>query len=128
HKYHVLCPDARSGPSVEDDTHRLGLAFPARLGRKGLQQIRGADADCICAEGTVRRCVRIVADHDRAGLYQPELRSDDMNDALARMGHSKALESVRAVVALKRCDDFPVLVVAYGSESRIAIDRRHVVI
>src|SRR5690606_5806588 len=76
----------------------------------------------------VGRCVRIVADHERTGLYQAELRSDNMDDALARMGHSKALESVRAGVALEHRDDFPGLVILYGGEPGISVDRRHVVI
>ena len=61
-----------------------------RLGREDVLDLAGADAERQGAEGAVRGGVRVAADHRHAGLGQPQLRADDVHDALLDVAEAGA--------------------------------------
>ena len=83
----VLGGDAVGQRALDVDRHRLRLDLRQRLGREHVLDLAGADAERERAEGAVRRRVRVAADDRHARLGQPELRADDVHDALAGVAH-----------------------------------------
>ena len=67
---------------VDADLVRLRLALEQRLGREDHLDLARPDPERQRAERPVRRRVRVAADDRHAGLREPELRADDVDDAL----------------------------------------------
>ena len=63
------------------------------LGRQDVLDLARADAEGQRAKGAVRRRVAVPADHRVAGLRQPELGTDDMDDPL--LGRVEVVERRR---------------------------------
>ena len=66
---------------LDRDRHRLERPAGQRLGGQDVLDLAGADAERQRTERAVGRC-GVAADDCHAGLGQPELRADDVHDAL----------------------------------------------
>ena len=66
--------------------------------------LAGADAERQRAEGAVRGGVRVTADDRHARLGQPELRADDVHDALAGVAHRVQPDAELVGVPAQRLD------------------------
>ena len=66
--------------------------------------LAGADAECQRAEGTVRRGVRVTADHRHAGLSQAQLRTDDVHDPLLDIAERVQRNAELLAVVTQRID------------------------
>ncbi len=77
-----LARHARLQPAI--DAHLAGLrpVLEQALGRQHVLDLAGADAEGQRAERAVRRGVAVAADDGHARLGQPQLRADDVDDAL----------------------------------------------
>ena len=78
----VLRADARAEAPVDADLVGQGLALEQRLGGEDHLDLAGPDAERQRAERPVRGRVRVAADDRHAGLGEPQLRPDDVDDAL----------------------------------------------
>jgi hypothetical protein len=75
-----------------------GTASPAR------GHLAGADAECQCAERSVRGRVAVAADHRHARLCQSLLRSHDVHDALLLAAQPITRDSKVAAILLQLLD------------------------
>src|SRR5438094_9205986 len=64
--------------------------------------LRGADPEGERSQGAVGRGVRVAADDQQPGLCEAELRTDDVNDALAGVAHAVQLDALAPAVLLER--------------------------
>ena len=76
-------------PPVDADLVRLRAALEQALRREDHLDLAGADPERERAEGAVGRGVRVAADDRHARLRQPELRPDDVDDALVRCSRAR---------------------------------------
>src|SRR5580693_2968532 len=83
----VLGGDAVGQRALDVDRHRLRLDLRQRLGGQDVLDLAGADAKGDRAERAVSGGVGVTADDRQARLGQPELRADDVHDALAGVPH-----------------------------------------
>src|SRR5436190_3811412 len=74
------------------------------LGRQDVLDLARADPQREGAERAMRRRVRIAADDHHAGLRRPELRANDVDDALTGRSEIEQLDSEFAGVAAERVD------------------------
>ena len=86
-QHDVLGGDAGRQLAVDGHGHRLRPAQRQGLGGEHVLDLAGADAERERPERAVRAGVRVAADDGDAGLGEPELRTDDVDDALARVVH-----------------------------------------
>ena len=77
-----LADDAWIEPAVDPDLVGLRVALEKRLGREDHLDLARPDPEGERPERPVCRGVRVAADDRHPRLRQPELRSDDMDDAL----------------------------------------------
>ncbi len=80
---HVLGADPRAQAAVDFDAAYLERIHAQALGGEHVAHLGGADAEGERAEGAVGRGVRVPAGHGHARVHHAELRSDDVDDALA---------------------------------------------
>ncbi len=90
-----------SSPST-GDRHRLGPAGRQRLGGQHVLDLAGADAERERAEGAVGGGVGVAADDRDARLGQPELRADDVHDALLDVAQRVQPHAELGAVAAQR--------------------------
>ena len=81
---HVLRAAPCREVAVDGDRHRLGRLLRERLGREHVLDLAGADPERERAERAVSRGVRVAADDREPRLRVAHLRTDDVDDALAR--------------------------------------------
>ncbi len=101
---HVLRADPGAERPVDLDQHVLGMRLDQRLGRQHMLDLGGADAEGQRSQRAVRRGVAVAAHDGHAGLAQPLLRPDDVDDALIdavdrEIGHAELDD-----IALQRVD------------------------
>ena len=99
---HVLGRDADGERSFDDHGHGLWPALPKTLGGEHMLNLRGADPEGERSQGAVGRGVRVAADDQQPGLCEAELRTDDVNDALAGVAHAVQLDALAPAVLLER--------------------------
>ena len=100
----VLGADARGQPAVDPDLVGLRVALQQRLGREDHLDLARPDPERQRAERAVRARVRIAA-HDRhPRLGQPELRADDVDDALRRVADAVERDAELGAVGLELVD------------------------
>ena len=78
----VLGPAARGQVSVDDDAHRLEGGDGQGLSGQDVLDLGGADTEGEGPEGAMGGSVGVAADHGHAGLGQPQLRADCVDDPL----------------------------------------------
>ena len=78
----VLGRHAGSQPAIDAHLEGLRLRLEQALGRQHVLHLAGADAEGERAERAVRGGVAVAADDGHAGLRQPQLGADDVDDAL----------------------------------------------
>ena len=96
----VLGADAGREPAVDADLVGLRLALEQRLRREDHLDLARPDPERQRPERAVGRRVRVAADDRHAGLGQPELRADDVDDPLAR--RAEAVERDPELLAVAR--------------------------
>jgi hypothetical protein len=79
---HILRGHTERQLPDEPEPHRLRLALREGLGREHVLDLGRPDPERKRPEGAVRRGVAVAADDRHAGLRDPELRADDVDDAL----------------------------------------------
>src|SRR3546814_14147855 len=84
--------------AVHRDPHVLRRPLDQRLGGQDVLDLGGADAEGERAERTVRRGVAVAADDRHAGLGQPLLRPDDVDDALTDVVYREVRANRKSVV------------------------------
>ena len=94
----VLGADAGREVAVDADLVGLRGALEQALRREDHLDFARADAERQRAERAVGRRVRVAADDRHAGLGQPQLRPDDVDDAL--VGRAQAVERHAEVAAV----------------------------
>ena len=100
----VLGRDARREPAVDADLVGLRLALEQGLRGEDHLDLARPDPERERPERAVRRGVRVAA-HDRhARLGQPELRPDDVDDALRRRADAVERDPELRAVALELAD------------------------
>ena len=83
----VLRGDAGGQVAVDGHGHGLRPVHRQGLGREDVLDLAGADAEGERPERAVRGRVRVAADDRHARLGDPELRADDVHDALLGVAH-----------------------------------------
>ena len=81
----VLGADAGRQAAVDADLVGLRVALQERLGGEHHLDLAGPDPERERPERAVRARVRVAAHDGHPRLRQPELRADDVDDALARV-------------------------------------------
>ena len=74
--------------ALDVDRHGLRPGLRQGLGGQHVLDLGGADAEGDRPERAVGRGVRVAADHGHSGLGQPELRADDVHDALVQIAEA----------------------------------------
>ena len=123
---HVLGMDAVGQGAVDHDPHVLRLALPQGLGRQYMSNLGGADPERECAERTMGRGVTVAAHHDHAGLAEPLLRPDHVNDSLAPVGKPEQRQTRGPGVRFKDLDHTPA--VRLIDRSKIVVERRDIMV
>ena len=100
----VLGRDAVGQLAVDGDRHRLRPVHGQRLGGEHVLDLAGADAERERAERAVRGGVRVAADDRHARLGDPELRADDVDDALLGVAHRVDAHAELGAVLAQRLD------------------------
>src|SRR3546814_2749217 len=90
--------------AVHRDPHVLRRPLDQRLGGQDVLDLGGADAEGERAERTVRRGVAVAADDRHAGLGQPLLRPDDVDDALTDVVYREVRDAELLHVLFERLD------------------------
>src|SRR5665213_3506490 len=100
----VLCRDRAAQCAL--DVERKGLRPPLQqaLGREHVSDFGRTDAEGEGAEGPVRTGVAVAADQSLAGLREPELRTNDVNDAALAASEAEQLDAELSAVALQLRD------------------------
>ena len=100
---HVLRVDAarRAGRCTRDAPHLQRVQREA-LRREHVAHLRRADAERDGAERAVRRGVAVAARDRHPRLRQPQLRADDVDDALRAARQVEQPDAMLAAVALER--------------------------
>ena len=100
----VLGADAGGEPAVDPDLVGLRVALEERLGREDHLDLARPDPERERPERAVRARVRVAA-HDRhPRLGQPELRADDVDDALCRVADAVERDAELRAVGLELVD------------------------
>jgi hypothetical protein len=101
---HVLRGDTWGELPLDGHRHRLERLQGQRLGREDVLDLTGADAERQGTESPVRGRVRVAADDRHARLCQPELRADDVHDALLDVTEAVQRDAELRAVATERVD------------------------
>ena len=118
-KGNVLGGDAGAQVAGDLDLHVPGFLLDQGLRRQHMLDFRGADAMRQRPERAMRRGVAIPADHGHARQGPALFGADDVNDALAHIGHRVIDHPEIAGVAVQRLDlDAAFLVVDMGVAAR----------
>src|SRR6201987_4496804 len=125
---HVLRTDPSPESSVDLDQHFLGRGLDQGLGGQHMLYLRCADAEGQGTHGSVRRGMTVAADDGYAGLAQPLLRPDDMDDTLVDAVHLEVRDPEFLDVALEHVDLQLRLGILDAGHTRRTVDRRDVVI
>ena len=88
--------------AVDDDGHGAERLQGQRLGREHVLDLGRADPERQRPEGSVGRGVAVAADHGQPGLGEPELRADDVDDALVDVAHGEQRDAELRAVAPER--------------------------
>ena len=96
---HVLGRQTGRQVAGELEQHRLRAALGQRLRREHVLDLGGADPERERAEGAVRRRVAVAADDRLAGLREPELGPDHVDDSLAARARRVELDPELVAVA-----------------------------
>ena len=111
--------------AVDGHGHRLRPGLRQGLGGEDVLDLAGADAEGQRAERAVGAGVGVAADDGHAGLGQPELRADDVDDALVDVAERVQPDAELLGVAAQRLD----LRAAHGVGDRLVpVERRDVVV
>ena len=100
----VLGGDVVGQRAGDGDRHRLRAGLRQRLRGEHVLDLGGADAEREGAERAVRGGVGVAADDRHAGLGEPELRADDVDDALLDVAERVQTDAVLGGVATQRLD------------------------
>ena len=100
----VLRRDAGRQLAVDGDRHLLRAVLRQRLRGQHVLDLAGADAERQRAEGAVGRGVAVAADDRHARLGQPQLRADDVHDALVAVAHRGQPDAELGGVLAQRLD------------------------
>src|SRR4030095_7560907 len=120
----VLRRQAERQIALDDDAHVLGGLLDQRLRRQHMLHLGVAAAEAERAKGAMGGRVSVAADDGEAGLSQPLLRPDDVDDALTDVVHREILDAEVAAVLFERLDlDARLLL----RDSLAAVGGRHVV-
>src|SRR4051794_23497019 len=95
-KDHVLGGDPRWQLALEVPGNRLRLPFRERLRRQYMLPLRRADPPRACASTAHRASMAVAADKRQARQRDPELRRDDVDDALAWIADIEEVERILA--------------------------------
>ena len=111
--------------AVHGHRHRPKWTQRERLGGQHVLDLAGPDAEGECAERAMRAGVRVAADDRHPGLGEPELRADDVHDALLAVAHRVQPDAELGAVAAQRLH--------LGGRDRVGdrqldADGRHVVV
>ena len=98
----VLRGDTRRQRPLDAHLHGERPRLAQTLRREHVLDLGGADAEREGAESAVRGRVRVAADDDAARLRQPQLRADDVHDALPAVAGAEAGDAALVAVALQR--------------------------
>ena len=90
--------------AVDVDRHGLRPGLRQRLGGEHVLDLGRADAERDRAERAVGGGVRVAADHRQPGLGQPELRADDVHDALVEVAEAVDPDAELLRVLAQRVD------------------------
>ena len=93
-KHDVLAGNPGRRRAIDRDAHALWLLLPNGLRHQHMRHLRRADAEGIGAERTMGRGVAVAADDQQARQRQALLRSDHMDDALARIVEPEQFDAV----------------------------------
>src|SRR5690242_17148195 len=115
--------------AFDRDAHRLRFPVPDRLRREDVPfLIRLADRHCECAHRALRRSMRIATRDEHAWLRQPELRCNDVRDALLRIVRTDVRDTELARVLVQPFDDVAYRGVRDAGYACRAIRARKIVI
>nr|BFE68399.1 hypothetical protein GCM10020092_017000 [Actinoplanes digitatis] len=90
--------------AVDNDRHRLRPGLRQRLCGEHVLDLAGADAEGQRAERAVCRGVRVAAHDRRAGLGEPELWPDHVDDALLHIAERADLHAELGAVLAQGLD------------------------
>jgi hypothetical protein len=90
--------------AVHGDRHLLGPVLRQGLGRQDVLDLAGADAEGERPERPVGGGVAVAADDRHARLGQPQLRADDVHDALVAVAHRREADAELGRVLPERLD------------------------
>ena len=97
----VLGGDAGRQVAVDGDGHGGRASLGERLGGQHVLDLAGADPEGEGTERPVGRGVAVAADDGHAGLGQPLLGSDDVDDALVGVAHRVAGDAELGAVGVE---------------------------
>ena len=109
------------------DLHVLGLALDQRLGGQHMLDLGRADAMRQRAEGAMRGGVAVAADHGHARQGPALFGADDVDDALADVGHRVVVDAEILGVLVQRLD-LDAAVFGHGRGIGAVQRGRHVVV
>jgi hypothetical protein len=110
---------------IDGDAHRLRPGLPEGLGRQHVHRFGGADAEGERAQRTVRRGVRIAADDHHAGLGDPGLGRNDVQNSLALVLHADHVDAEFGTLGLETQDQVAPALVGDRGEPTRAVGGRH---
>ena len=100
----VLGADPGDQPAVDADLVGLRVALEERLGGEDHLDLARPDPERQRPERAVRLRVRVAAHDGHPRLGQPELRADDVDDALARVADAVERDPELGAVGLELVD------------------------
>lgn len=103
-EYHVLGGDRRFDAALELDLECFGLLLQEALRGQHMLDLRGPDAQRESPESAVRRGMRVAADDGGAGKRKPQVRTDDVNDALLVAGDVEQRDVEILAIGAQRLD------------------------
>ena len=113
---HVLGVDAVVQTALEPDAHLPGLAYPHRLRRQHMLQLRAAAGEAERADAADGRRMAVDAEIGRAGQHEAELRHHHMGDALLRIADVKQPQAMAARRRARRIDKLAAAQTGMGLE------------
>ena len=125
-EHDVLGGDGGGEFALDGDAEGLRLRLRKGLRGQDVLDLGGADAKCKGAECAVGRGVGVAADDSHAGLGDPELRADDVDDALLGRVDVVELDAELLAVLAQGVDLLGGDLV--GDDEAVVFDRRDVVV
>ena len=100
----VLRADAGRQAAIDPDLVGLRVALEQRLGGEDHLDLAGPDPERERSERPVGARVRVAADDRHPGLGEPQLRTDDVDDALRRVADAVERDAELGAVRLELVD------------------------